>query len=237
MQRDPVTNAGYLRFLNALVEEGREDEALRWAPREHGQREGDPCLLGRDREGCFVLRDDLSGGPWHPDWPVTMICWRSAMAYARWASARTGLTLRLPHELEWSKAASGVDGRAWPWGDHADPTWARMSGSLPDRMGRAAVDEHPLDESPFGVRGLGGNVREWCANTYTRSGPSVLDGRPVLLTASDEDPGLRVVRGGCWASPARLCRIATRFASRPDERLSVLGFRLVWDLPQAGPSA
>lgn len=230
MQRDPVTNRAYLAFLDDLVDCGREAEALALAPRDQGQREGDPCLLDRDADGHFVLRADAEGALWRPDWPVTMIPWHAALAYAAWWSARTGQRWRLPHDLEWAKAARGVDGRPYPWGDHADPSWARMVDSLPDRTERADVDATPLDLSPYGVRGMGGNVRDWCANLYQRMGPAVVAGRPVLEAARPEQPGYRVVRGGCWASAARMCRSASRFASMPEGRLSVLGFRLVRDL-------
>ena len=159
-----------------------------------------------------------------------MVSWHAARAYAAWLSERQGVTWRLPLELEWEKAARGVDGRVNPWGNHGDPTWARMANSLPDSADRAGVRTYPVDVSPSGVCGLGGNVRDWCGDTYLRGGPEVVDGRPLLVHATRDEPGFRIVRGGCWASQARMCRATIRFASVPDSRMSVMGFRLVREL-------
>ena len=68
-----------------------------------------------------------------------MVDWHGAQAFAAWESARTGQPWRLPRELAWEKAARGVDGRFYPWGDGFDPSWASMRRSHRGRPLATAV--------------------------------------------------------------------------------------------------
>ena len=168
----PVTNTEYLAFLDDLVGQGREEEALRWAPREAAGQQGKEGahIYGRDAHGRFQLVADAEGDLWEPDWPVLMVDWHGATAYAAWLGARTGQPWRLPWDFEWEKAARGADGRLSPWGDGYDPTYACTRDSHAGRPLPQVVDTYPLDVSPYGVRGLGGNVLDWCVDVWTKDG-------------------------------------------------------------------
>ena len=176
MRRFPVTNREYLAFLDDLVAQGREEEALLWVPRERVGTQGQegPMNYGRDERGRFALVVDADGDAWLPDWPVLNIHFGCAVAFGRWEAARRGRPWRLPGDLEWEKAARGVDGRFFPWGDVLDGAWCCWVDSYAGRPLPAVVDSFPVDESTFGVRGMGGNVQDWCADLHRRDGPACL---------------------------------------------------------------
>lgn len=212
LRRFPVTNAEFVVFLDDLVRTGRTDEAIRYVPREKGGTVGlvGAMIFGQNEDGTFYLRPDADGDDWPPDCPVVNVTWHAATAYAEWMAHRTGHGWRLPTAAEWEKAARGVDGRFFPWGDHLDPSWCCMRDSHEGRPAIAPVDSFPVDESPYGVRGLAGNVRDWCSD-------EVADGR-------------KVDRGGFWLGNAREARVADRHEHVPEHVASEIGFRLARSL-------
>jgi formylglycine-generating enzyme required for sulfatase activity len=235
LRRFPVTNQEYILFLNDLIATGREEQAEACCPRTHPsmpQGSGEPAY-GREASGRYMLAavaGDASGRLWKPDWPVVLVHWHAAAAFAAWAAARTGRAFRLPDEIEREKAARGADGRRYPWGNHFDATWACVLDSHPHDTVRAGVEEYPLDESPYGARGLAGNVRDWCANTWTPEGPELRGGLLIRVPADAASEELRAVRGGAWTSQPGLSRSAVRFASRPERRWTTTGLRLARSL-------
>jgi serine/threonine-protein kinase len=237
IRRFPVTNAEYLAFLDDLVMQGREEEAVAACPRGQlgmGDAAGDRPFFGRDAEGRFVAADDELGRPVRLDSPVVLIDWFGAVAYARWLAARTGLPWRLPDELEREKAARGADGRFCPWGDRLDATFACVIESHAGEPTRVSLRDYPLDESPYGVRGLAGNSRDWCGNPYRKEGPALHDARLYIEEASYDDPGHRAARGGAWSSALNFSRAATRFGMRPQMLRTTLGLRLVRSVATGG---
>ena len=159
-----------------------------------------------------------------PDYPVTRVSWHDAGAYCSYRSAR------LPTEAEFERAARGVRGRRYPWGDVFN---ARASNhgrfgwdvtELSDGFAELApVGSFGSGATSEGVYDLAGNVAEWVADRYA----------PTYEEGDARDPAgpgigasnLRVVRGGSYAHPRFKLRGAARAFAEPSERRSTLGFR------------
>jgi serine/threonine-protein kinase len=163
-----------------------------------------------------------------PDWPATGVPWEVARAYAAWKAEANGLPWRLPTEAEWEKAARGVDGRPFPWGDFVDPAFAHIRTAAMPRNPRR-IGACPEDLSPYGVEGMGGNVRDWCADRFAAEQPaSIRQQRSISPDAGPAD--VRAVRGGSWRLPAESARVTTRTGLRADQGHPDVGFRLARSL-------
>ncbi len=226
VRRFPTTRAEYLKFVNGLIEAGREDEAERALPRTL-MTEGRAVLFDRDpRTGRYRLDTTQQGQD--PRHPIVQIDWFGSMAYARWLAECTGQTWRLPDELEREKLTRGVDGRHYPWGDDASAPWACALDTVATAPMYQTIDTFPTDVSPYGARGVAGNSRDWCVNFWLHDGPKTVDGRLVVEPAPLDDlEEYRAIRGGTWAANLHLARAAARFANRPHQRFAVVGVRPV----------
>lgn len=94
---------------------------------------------------------------WVDNHPMVRVSWHEANAYAKWAGAA------LPTEAQWEKAARGIDGRRFPWGNEWD---SARCNSDPRARRTSAVGSYPAGASPCGALDMAGNVWEWCADWY-----------------------------------------------------------------------
>ena len=151
------------------------------------------------------------GDRWDDSWPAFGISWHDAVAHCEWRSERAGFEVRLPTESEWEKAARGVDGRLYPWGNRFDASLCNMESSRREGRSPAPIDEYATDVSLHGVRGLGGNIRDWTASAFQQR---------------QAGAALRVYRGGSWSNSATFGRAAYRDWNSPSIRYDNIGFRL-----------
>lgn len=155
--------------------------------------------------------------------PREMISWYDAMAFCRWLSARLNYTIRLPTDREWEKAARGVDGREYPWGNEFGEGRANLkdgSATAQPIMMTSAVGVFTQGGSPYGVLDMAGNVWEWCLNPFHAPDEEALD---------DMEP--RILRGGSWHNPATAGKTWNRAPGDADGRTSLVGFRIVRSAP------
>jgi formylglycine-generating enzyme required for sulfatase activity len=154
--------------------------------------------------------------------PVTDVSWEDAVVYAQWLTGQSGLTVRLPTEAEWEKAARGTDGRPYPWGN-TDPSdrllnYDRNVGST------TPVGIYPAGASPYGALDMAGNVWEWVADWYDSG---YYKQSPARNPTGPESGNDRVLRGGSWFNNSTGVRAAFRNRLVPDFRHYDVGFRLV----------
>jgi serine/threonine-protein kinase len=223
-ERHPVTNRRYLDFLNARVAQGREDEAAAHVPRYRGA-ESSP-VYGRDADGRYILVPDADGDLWGLEWPVFLVTWSDARAFAEWWSEETGHAWRLPTEHEWRVACGGTDGRRFPWGDHPVDHYANTRNGQPGPMLPAEVAAFPTDASAHGVAGGSGGVGHWCRDPFRMTGPPV-DAAGGSAPEPPDAGAVRVARGGAWSWAASDATLDMRHVVPAEYRMEILGFRLV----------
>ena len=173
-----------------------------------------------EQYGAFL---EATGNPeprsWHdpryngPSQAVVGVNWADAKAYAAWAGKL------LPTEMQWEFAARGRDNRMYPWGGLEPET---TLCNFRDYLGMPSiVTMHEDGQTPDGICDMAGNVYEWTRDSF------VPYSRYIEGVDSPPDVPLRVVRGGCWSSPAEDLRCTHRRGLFPESRLPTVGFRCV----------
>ena len=133
------------------------------------------------------------------DHPVTCISWLDAVAFAEWAK------VRLPTEAEWEKAARGIDGRIYPWGNEV-PDKNRCNFAM-NEGDTTPVGKYPKGASPDGALDMAGNVWEWTSTMWLDNYADYTSKVYNRLTGD----GRRVVRGGSFGVNDYGARATCRF--------------------------
>lgn len=147
--------------------------------------------------------------------PVTHISWDDAHAYCAWRNAR------LPTEAEWEKAARGVRGNRFPWGNTWDTGRTRSTVEIAPRA--APVGSYPEGRSPYGVHDMLGNVAEWVADWYH---PEYYHTAPERNPEGADGSSLaRSYRGGSWGTRPGFLHATWRSSAVLTTTNNLLGFR------------
>jgi iron(II)-dependent oxidoreductase len=221
--QSPITNATYLTFVEGGGYERREwwsDEGWAWKEQYDITR---PASWTADLRAEWRLgsRDPLA-----PDRPVVHISWFEADAFAR------AHGVRLPTESEWEKAATWDQeqgrARSFPWGD--EPPIPGVHANI-DQLGGGTqpAAAHPAGSSPFGCLGMIGDVWEWTSSDF--GGYPGFSAHPYkeyseVFFGTD----YKVLRGGSWATRARVVTPTFRNWDYPQRRQIFAGVRIARDL-------
>jgi serine/threonine-protein kinase len=211
IQKYPVTFAEYIEFLETL-DDAEAKERLPQTP-------GEGPLLERAEDKTWHVLSILIEGPAR-EWslerygegfelrcPLVAISYDDAEAYCKWKCAATGKEWRLPTEEEREKAARGVDGRRFAWGDLEDASLGKCRESREVNAQPEPVGAFPTAESACGMGDASGGVWDWTSSW------------------EDERRSSRVLRGGSWFNPSIHMRCAGRGSHLPRARGASVGFR------------
>jgi gamma-glutamyl hercynylcysteine S-oxide synthase len=218
----PITNATYLRFAEGGGYQRREwwsDEGWSWKEEYDITRPGG-WTADHSAEWHLGRLEPLD-----PHRPVVHVSWFEADAFARAHDAR------LPTEFEWEKAATWDQDRGvahpYPWGDeHPVPGVHANVDQL--GCGPAEAGAYPAGASPCGATGMIGDVWEWTDSVFDR-----YEGFAPYPYREYSEPffreGYRVLRGGSWATRARVANPTFRNWDHPQRRQIFAGLRIARD--------
>jgi formylglycine-generating enzyme required for sulfatase activity len=169
--------------------------------------------------------------------PVEMVSWYDAVEYCNKRSQKEGLTpaytisgsgnnrtvtwnrnangYRLPTEAEWEYACRAGTTTPFSTGNNITTNQANYSNNKTSNVGSFAPNA-------WGLYDMHGNVWEWCWDWYGRYSSGAQTDPVGASSGSDH-----MRRGGCWIYSAVLVRSAYRGYDDPNERISLIGFRLV----------
>ncbi len=221
----PVTNAEFAAFVEDggyMRPEFWDDAGWTWRKRTAAQR---PVYWLGKRGSSWSWRRYDKGERLPPHAPVTFVNWHEAQAYCKWAGRR------LPTEAEWEAAAVGEVApggarlagvkRPWPWGEGAPSAErANLDFNFPAPVDAAAC---AAGDSAFGCRQMTGNIWEWTASDFVpfpgfSPDPYEDYSEPWFHTR-------KVLRGGSFATSARIARPGYRNFFTPDRNDVIAGFR------------
>ncbi len=151
------------------------------------------------------------------DFPVVGITREAAEAFCEWKSTLAGARIRLPSAVEWEKAARGVDGRRYVWGNEFSIE-ANLTLTAFNEKGKARYPlwappgKFPRDITVYNAYDMAGNVRE------------------MTSTKLPDSDTFYQVKGGSSSTPPNF--LPCCYASDTPVVPSDVGFRYIQEIPK-----
>ena len=171
--------------------------------------------------------------PGEEDLPVTHVLKSEAEESCRRAGRR------LPKNAEWEKAARGINGRVYPWGDEFKADHANLSrrtnfsttnapdcqAPLAPSRGKLAGGSFPKGASPYGCQDMAGNVWEWVSDVWAD---------PVAFGQKPTHQPRGILRGGAYSYSPRQARTSYQGFEALGATCHDVGFRCALDAVPRG---
>lgn len=136
----------------------------------------------------------------HPLQPATGLHATDVERYCKWAK------VRLPTEDEWERAARGVNGNMWPWGNEPD---ANKCNCKEGKVGKVTHVDHYPHTSPEGCCDMAGNVWEMTSTRLFEESPA------------------NIMKGGAFSTLLGNCRGSFRIVPDTSTQWDRVGCRCV----------
>ncbi|MEI7596433.1 MAG: formylglycine-generating enzyme family protein [Bacteroidota bacterium] len=221
MSKYEITNSQYAAFLNAkgIGSDGKYAAgAYPLEPLIYASTINDWSLHYTNNQWVPVVG--------YENYPVFHVTWYGAVEFATYIGGK------LPTDAQWEYACRGNTNTAFNTGNCLSNTQANYDWADPQTNCTNNITTFPAKTkavgtyaaNAFGLYDMHGNVNEWCSDWLGSTSASAQTNPTGPTTGT-----YRVFRGGCWGTPAMICRSAYRNSSTPysSNNLYNVGFRIV----------
>ncbi|MEW6235609.1 MAG: SUMF1/EgtB/PvdO family nonheme iron enzyme [Candidatus Omnitrophota bacterium] len=170
-----------------------------------------------------IMGDNPSYFKEKPNNPVEQVTWYSCKLFIERLNQMDKGIFRLPSEAEWEYACRAGTTTWFYWGDDLEykviDKYAWFGGNSNGTTHEVGLKE----PNRWCLYDMSGNIWEWCEDDWHFD----YNGAPNDGNAWISYPRniIRVIRGGCWAGDASVCRSSIRYNS-PVDGNNDIGFRL-----------
>ncbi len=192
-----------------------------------------------EHKGSWAFWEHHLGWPLDkPEQPVVRVSQQEAMDFCDWLSAKTGLKVSLPTEVQWEWACRAGSAQPFSFGDFNTDFYeqANMADTMIRKLaydtdGRHTVDMVPREDrfddehlvtapvgsfnpNAWGLHDMHGNVWEWTQSRY---------GETTEVIA----------RGGSWRDRPKRCTSSYKISYPDWQKVFNVGFRVVIEEPES----